>query len=53
MFDWIQKFADWIIYQIIGIASHSKLGDTLNFFFIRHYQNIHFTFWCYFINGSD
>ncbi len=32
MFDWIQKFADWIIYQIIGIASHSKLGDTLNFF---------------------
>ncbi len=32
MFDWIQKFADWLVYHVLGIASHSKLGDTVNFF---------------------
>ncbi len=32
MFDWLQSFADWLIYDVIGIATHSKLGDALNFF---------------------
>jgi hypothetical protein len=32
MFDWIQSLADWLIYSIMGIAQHSKLGDALNFF---------------------
>jgi len=32
MFNWVQKFADWLVYSILGIASHSKLGDTINFF---------------------
>lgn len=32
MFDWLQSFADWLIYDVIGIAAHSKLGDALNFF---------------------
>nr|WP_290941143.1 permease [Haliscomenobacter sp.] len=32
MFDWIQQFADWLIYDTIGIAAHSKLGEALNFF---------------------
>jgi len=32
MFDWVQTFADWLIYTILAIAEHSKLGDTLNFF---------------------
>lgn len=32
MFDWIQHLADWLIYSILGVAQHSKLGDALNFF---------------------
>jgi hypothetical protein len=32
MFDWVQTFADWLIYSVFGIANHSKLGDALNFF---------------------
>lgn len=32
MFYWVQLFADWLIYKVFGIASHSKLGDALNFF---------------------
>ncbi len=32
MFDWVQKFANWLVYHVLGIASHSKLGDTINFF---------------------
>lgn len=32
MFDWLQKFADWLIYSVFSIAHPSKLGDALNFF---------------------
>lgn len=32
MFDWAQHFADWLIYSVFGIATHSKSGDALNFF---------------------
>jgi len=32
MFDWLQSFADWLIYQVIGIAAESHLGVALNFF---------------------
>lgn len=32
MFDWIQSLADWLIYTVLGITQHSKLGDALNFF---------------------
>ncbi len=32
MFDWIQNFADWLIYTVFAIEQHSKLGDALNFF---------------------
>ncbi len=32
MFDWIQTFADWLIYNVFQITQGSKLGDTLNFF---------------------
>lgn len=32
MFDWIQNFADWLIYSALGIAQQTKLGDALNFF---------------------
>lgn len=32
MFDFIQYFADWLIYSVLNIQQHSKLGDALNFF---------------------
>lgn len=32
MFDWIQHFADWLIYGIAGIAQGTHLGNALNFF---------------------
>jgi len=32
MFTPIQIFADWLIYNILGIAKESKLGSALNFF---------------------
>lgn len=32
MFDWIQDFSDWLIYNVLQITQGSKLGDSLNFF---------------------
>jgi uncharacterized membrane protein YraQ (UPF0718 family) len=32
MFDLIQQFADWLVYQALGIAKESHLGSSLNFF---------------------
>lgn len=32
MFDWIQDFADWLIYSIFSIDAATHLGKALNFF---------------------
>ena len=32
MFQWIQSFADWLIYRVFGIAPNTHLGTALNFF---------------------
>ncbi len=32
MFDWLQHFADWLIYSLFGISSQTHLGEALNFF---------------------
>jgi uncharacterized membrane protein YraQ (UPF0718 family) len=32
MFDWIQHFADWLIYSVLGIDADTHLGTALNFF---------------------
>jgi uncharacterized protein len=32
MFDWLQHFADWLVYSVFGISAQSKLGESLNFF---------------------
>lgn len=32
MFDWIQHFADWLIYSVFGIGAATHLGTALNFF---------------------
>jgi len=32
MFDWIQHFADWLIYSVFNIGGETHLGKALNFF---------------------
>ena len=32
MFDWLQHFADWLIYSVLNIGADTHLGSTLNFF---------------------
>jgi uncharacterized protein len=32
MFDWLQYFADWLVYIVFDIPIKTKLGDALNFF---------------------
>lgn len=32
MFDWIQYFADWLIYHVAGVTPGTHLGDALHFF---------------------
>ncbi|MBK8566827.1 MAG: permease [Saprospiraceae bacterium] len=32
MFDWIQYFADWLIYGVFGVGAETHLGAALNFF---------------------
>jgi uncharacterized membrane protein YraQ (UPF0718 family) len=32
MFDWLQHFADWLIYSVFNIGAESHLGTALNFF---------------------
>jgi len=32
MFDWLQHFADWLIYSVFGISEQSNLGVAVNFF---------------------
>lgn len=32
MFDWIQHFADWLIYTVFSIGAGTRLGTALNFF---------------------
>jgi uncharacterized membrane protein YraQ (UPF0718 family) len=32
MFDWVQNFADWLIYGVFNLEKGGKSGDALNFF---------------------
>ena len=32
MFDWVQHFADWLIYTVFSIGAETRLGTALNFF---------------------
>ena len=29
----IQKFADWLVYNLMGLSAESRLGEAVNFFF--------------------
>lgn len=32
MFDWLQNFADWLIYTVFNVGAETHLGTALNFF---------------------
>ncbi len=32
MFDWLQNFADWLVYSVFNINTNSHFGEALNFF---------------------
>ncbi len=32
MFDWLQHFADWLIYSVVGLGDETQMGTALNFF---------------------
>jgi len=32
MFNWLQNFADWLIYSVFGLSLETELGRALNFF---------------------
>ena len=32
MFDWIQNFSDWLIFEVLDIGKDTELGSALNFF---------------------
>lgn len=32
MFSWVQQFADWLVYRLLGIGIETHLGAALNFF---------------------
>jgi uncharacterized protein len=32
VFDWLQNFADWLIYSVLNISPKTHLGEALNFF---------------------
>lgn len=51
MFDWIQKFADWLVYHVFGIAQESHLGSSLNFFIYDTFKILILLFMITFIMG--
>ena len=33
MFDWVQIFADWLVYDVFKLSEETRIGSALNFFF--------------------
>jgi uncharacterized membrane protein YraQ (UPF0718 family) len=51
MFDWLQNFADWLIFGIFSIEKGSHLGDALNFFVYDTIKILILLFFITFIMG--
>ena len=51
MFDWIQNFADWLIYSIFNIGADTHLGTALNFFVYDTIKILILLFFIVFIMG--
>jgi uncharacterized membrane protein YraQ (UPF0718 family) len=45
MFDFLQLFADWFIYTLLGISAKSHLGEALNFFVFDTIKIFILLFW--------
>lgn len=51
MFDWLQHFADWLIYTIFDIGTETHLGTALNFFVYDTLKILILLFFIVFIMG--
>jgi hypothetical protein len=51
MFDWLQHFADWLIYSIFNIGADTHLGVALNFFIYDTLKILILLFFIVFIMG--
>tara|TARA_R110002049_G_scaffold307084_1_gene506735 strand:+ start:2394 stop:3368 length:975 start_codon:yes stop_codon:yes gene_type:complete len=51
MFDWLQNFADWLIYSIFKIGAETHLGVALNFFVYDTLKILILLFFIVFIMG--
>ncbi len=51
MFDWLQNFADWLIYSIFNIGAETHLGVALNFFVYDTLKILILLFFIVFIMG--
>ncbi|MBU3025833.1 permease [Zobellia galactanivorans] len=51
MFDWLQHFADWLIYSVFGIGADTHLGTALNFFVFDTLKILILLFFIVFIMG--
>lgn len=51
MFNWLQHFADWLIYSVFGIGAETHLGTALNFFVFDTLKILILLFFIVFIMG--
>lgn len=51
MFDWLQHFADWLIYSVFDIGAETHLGIALNFFVYDTLKILILLFFIVFIMG--
>ena len=51
MFDWLQHFADWLIYSVFDIGAETHLGSALNFFVFDTLKILILLFFIVFIMG--
>jgi uncharacterized protein len=51
MFDWLQHFADWLIYLVFKIGAETHLGTALNFFVYDTFKILILLFFIVFLMG--
>ena len=51
MFDWLQHFADWLIYTVFNVGQETHLGTALNFFVYDTLKILILLFFVVFIMG--
>ncbi|WP_179351674.1 permease [Winogradskyella vidalii] len=51
MFDWLQNFADWLIYSVFNVSAETHLGVALNFFIYDTIKILILLFFIVFVMG--